>query len=442
MKRINIKTLALALPIISSALVAPAVYAEEIPYGIEYNVAGDVLGEGNVKLLPESLTKIFPKGNLQTKVTKTFSAGWNEGYQDSTTLDSTKTCHNSRYVLAWDGKTMDPISVSVASENYSIVLTIKKIETQGVSENAPIVVGTPMEYNTLYAGKYIYSDEECTQKTTETQDSPDWEIGAEKVFIETEIKLKKNGEEFVHNEIYSGFTDIDSSQSFKILNTSNLITSDNMYTTSIAGLQPPRGDLKNVFVSDGNYIYSQYASGEEAHVPTSQENNVFIPLNVATQEEGLNLVFGFASPAYTTVEFYAHIYVVDYKSDENGEVTGILDEDVFPNENPSSSETTPNKGFSFSYWTANKDVELEDGTIIKKGQPITDEQIKLVKVKEDITFTAVHEKTIPVPDTGSYFIEDNQGAAMIQLSTTVFSVAAVIAFCIARFKHKKVDFRK
>ena len=93
-----------------------------------------------------------------------------------------------------------------------------------------------------------------------------------------------------------------------------------------------------------------------------------------------------------------------YESDEHGEITGITNELVIPDENPTGSESTPEDGFVFDYWVADIDVILEDDTEIPAGDPISPEQIPQIVVDEDIVFTAIHKD---IRHKVSYESDDN-----------------------------------
>ncbi|MBR2998335.1 hypothetical protein IKF34_00950 [Candidatus Saccharibacteria bacterium] len=85
-------------------------------------------------------------------------------------------------------------------------------------------------------------------------------------------------------------------------------------------------------------------------------------------------------------------YVVNYISDEFGEITGKKNESVAPSGQPTGSIQKPNENYRFVYWVADRDVTLKNGETIKKGAPISDSQIKNVVVNSEITFKAIHEK--------------------------------------------------
>ena len=86
------------------------------------------------------------------------------------------------------------------------------------------------------------------------------------------------------------------------------------------------------------------------------------------------------------------------------------------------------------------DVILEDGTEIKAGNPITEEQIKQIIVDRDITFTS-HYKKIPVtPDTGA--TTNNNITSVATVSTTGVLLTALFIYALPRLTHRKVWFKK
>ena len=119
-------------------------------------------------------------------------------------------------------------------------------------------------------------------------------------------------------------------------------------------------------------------------------------------------------------EFKAHFkrvaYSVTYKTDGNGSVTPGS-ELVQVGDSPAGYTITPNKGYEFSHWAANVDVEIADEdatqainlasnengaepqasatTTITAGDPITDEQLKRAILSDDAIITA-HFKEIKV----------------------------------------------
>lgn len=88
-----------------------------------------------------------------------------------------------------------------------------------------------------------------------------------------------------------------------------------------------------------------------------------------------------------TIYHYINKYNIIYTSDENGTITGILEEEVPSGASPLGTTLKPKQGYKFKNWTIDKDVTLKDGTIIKKGESLTKEQINQIIIKENLTIT-------------------------------------------------------
>lgn len=84
----------------------------------------------------------------------------------------------------------------------------------------------------------------------------------------------------------------------------------------------------------------------------------------------------------------AEYNTVEYKANSNGKITGTTKEDVFTGLNPHSTMVKADHNYKFSKFTADKDIKLKDGSIIKQGDKITKSQLKQVVITEDIIFTA------------------------------------------------------
>ena len=304
--------------------------------------------------------------------------------------------------------------------------------------------------SSVHVGETIYSDSNCTNEL-KSQIAP----GDHRVFVEMNAKIFKNSKnshrQMASDGVYFGINDIDAAQSYKILNDESKFVANQMITASKENLKDGYVEvsaenptaLENKFVSNGNYIYSQYALGNtQKHIQNTKADALMLsPVAKATLESGMDFTFGFAKSAYSGIQFYAHQLNVVYESDENGEISGITSEKVISGDTVSGSETKPNKGYELSYWVADKDVTLEDGTEIAAGEPITEEEIKKVVVEEDITFTAIHEKTPVVPDTGNIMDKELNGA-VVPMSIAGIIALATVLFYLPRINHKKVSFKK
>lgn len=97
-----------------------------------------------------------------------------------------------------------------------------------------------------------------------------------------------------------------------------------------------------------------------------------------------------------------HVY---YRSDEHGTITGKEEEELNLHDHPTGSKEKPKEHYRTldaendppAAWTCDQDVVLDDldtGTKIEAGTPMTMEEIKRVIVTEDLIFT-VHHEIIP-----------------------------------------------
>ncbi len=85
-------------------------------------------------------------------------------------------------------------------------------------------------------------------------------------------------------------------------------------------------------------------------------------------------------------------FTVSYNATGHGSINGIASEKVRMNESPSGSTHAAENGYRFTHWTADKDVTLNDGTQIKAGEAIADEQVRNIVVTADVTLTAIFEE--------------------------------------------------
>ena len=129
--------------------------------------------------------------------------------------------------------------------------------------------------------------------------------------------------------------------------------------------------------------------------------------------------------------FTAHfikVHTITYKAGEHGSVAPTSEE-VRDGESPvGPTAITPDSGYAFVYWTANKDVKVADATqaimltgseddvapqaattTIKSGQPISAEQFAQIVMSDDVEFTAHFIRTPPY--TVSYKTDGNGSVA-------------------------------
>ena len=385
-------------------------------YGIVYdnppsNIFGDILGQNNVQQDPTLVNSLYSLVKAYNNIeVNTSGSGWQHHYLswDNPEVQNKRCIPFHYFLITKDTSVGDNLSFVLAEKDdngnlgkYSIEANIKKITFNG-SSNRKYAVGVTGIDGELVAGGNVYSDNECKTSLGYNGLGP-W--SGDKVFIELNLKLHKRGksEIFKSNEQYFGITDIDSGQSYKILNSDNLLSKSNMFTRNWEHLQQANNawGLKNRFVGDSNYIFSENywdsAAEKTRNVGIDDSNSpsdIFVKLkdDGTAQNSGLNVVFGYAMGAGSGIEYYTKRYTVIYEPGSHGSIKqgALSNEVVFSGDNPIGSSVVADTGYHFTNcWKANKNVRLEGGTsTINAGTCLTPEQVKKVIVNEDITFTA------------------------------------------------------
>ncbi|MBR6505377.1 hypothetical protein IKT18_00845 [Candidatus Saccharibacteria bacterium] len=455
---------ALAAAILTAAnVIATPVFAAN-PYGIEYD-GGTLLGEGVVKLLDKHIAPLIDPSE---EITIEFSNSdlWNDGYS----FDVPKHCQKAKYLKILESTTADDLEgvyYTISNGKFKIKVEIASILNQVEFNNAEndnewIAIHVSPKGD-LTVGYKISKDSECSTK----EDGVILFLNSYGVrgtfFVETKQTLMRiDGEQeklFKNDDLYYGIMDIDAAQSYKILNSSNQLIggeNGNMFAKSFEALQPTEEDDDadeeegsddagdavggaNMYVGgEGKYIYSTTPP-----FTIDGGSNVYVKLNETTQNEGVKMVYGFASAAGSSAAYHAKQYTVEYVSDKNGEIEDIETENILPGETPSGSTTAPADGYELDYWTADKDVTLTDGTTIKAGNPISSEELAEVIVNEDLVFTAVHVESEPleVPDTGASTSEKNAALVAISVIGAVLgaSILGILAKAIRKI-HRRSQF--
>ncbi len=86
------------------------------------------------------------------------------------------------------------------------------------------------------------------------------------------------------------------------------------------------------------------------------------------------------------------VYTVNYTSDSHGRITGVSNERVDYNNNPTGTTISSDNGYEFYRWQINNNVELNNGTSVSTGSYITTEQLRMIKITESITVKAINNK--------------------------------------------------
>ena len=450
----------IAIPVIATTILGTSicganVFADSHPYNIEYS-GGTNLGENNLTVnaeLVENLTPLIKAKKVSVAFKPASSTKWKNGY---IRYNDSEGCAEFKYIEVSPDNPPTGMGFVLSNGQYDTSVDFVDTKFDGVSSaSKKFAIGIRVDTGSLYAGKNIYSAASCSDGSKIDSINQLKTSDGEKMFIETAINPHtiRDGALVTASDLYFGLTDVDAGQSFKVLNTGNELSKDNMFVKSIDAAQNTGSGLKNKFKNgeNENYIYSE-TSGDEV-LNLQGKDGLRIKLTEATQQQGLKMVFGFSHPAASGIEYYAQQFEVNYTSDDHGEISGIKNESIISGKNPSGSTSIAKENYKFAYWIANIDVVLMDGTTIKAGSPITPEQLQQIKVTQAITLTAVHKDastpdtpaadTTPVatPDTGNPTGEMNAIVVPASIVSALLGAACLARF-LSRFNYKKVDFKK
>lgn len=105
---------------------------------------------------------------------------------------------------------------------------------------------------------------------------------------------------------------------------------------------------------------------------------------------------GAYSGCFVSSGLHLRVTNVHYRADNGGEIMGVKDEVVYLGDNASLSETTAKakENYKFTTWTADRDITLNDGTVIAAGTEMSGEQVGQSIIDRETTFTAHFNKTV------------------------------------------------
>lgn len=105
---------------------------------------------------------------------------------------------------------------------------------------------------------------------------------------------------------------------------------------------------------------------------------------------------GAYSGCYVSSGLHLRVTNAHYRADNGGEIMGVKDEVVYLGDNANLSETTAKakENYKFTTWTADRDVTLNDGSIITAGTEMSGEQVGQSVIDRETTFTAHFNKTV------------------------------------------------
>lgn len=442
MKRQRISTIVGALALCGSALFPGSVFAYvDESWGINYNATGVPLSNSNVNKVEKIMTEIIPEQGVEISTT---SGAWRDGYMKG----GGNVCRKYKYLeVNKNGLVGGAASFTITHGDYQMeieipqvgVASINSIGGNGYDDGfeagettaigiAPQAISNVEDkksgFSALYGGWAPYADTNCqtpmsvsgqpgkTIKSTttirsagEAGNSNNLFHGA--LFVKMNIKLKRDSKPFTSSEIHFGIIDIDASQSFKILDADSQFTPKKIYADDPNNLQPQYEStdtqrLYNILVDQtGSYIYSQF--NENGGFDTDNISNLYAPITEETQENGLNVIFGFAHKAGSQIRYFSEQYKVTYKvASEGGGTVSRKSEEVVSGKNPLGSTAKEKEGYQFDYWTTDQAFE-SNGKQYAVNDVIKMEDIKKIKVMHDYSFTAHFKKS--ETETKQYTVE-------------------------------------
>ncbi len=447
MKRQRISTIVGALALCGSALFPGNVFAKSYTdesWGIKYNAAGVPLSSSNVEKVAKPMTEIIPRQGVEVSTT---SGAWRDGYIKA----SDGGCRKYKFLeVNKNGLVGGAASFTITHGDYQMEIQIPKVGVasigslgisdydDGFDDGETTAIGIIPQalsdvenkksgISALYGGWEPYADTQCQTrvsvsgqpgkiiKSTTTnqaagQAGNNNNVFHGAVFVKMNIKLKRNGQPFTSSEIHFGIIDVDASQSFKILDADSQFTPNKIYADDPSKLQPQYEStdtqrLYNILVDQtGSYIYSQF--GVKGGFDTNLISNIYVPITRETQEDGLNVVFGYAGKAGSEIQYFSEQYNVTYKvASEGGGTVSRKSEKVVSGNNPLGSTANANEGYQFEYWTTDQALKDDNGN--GKQYAVNDKiemkDIKKIMVKDDYSFTAHFKKS--ETETKQYTVE-------------------------------------
>lgn len=200
------------------------------------------------------------------------------------------------------------------------------------------------------------------------------------------------------DNVYLYVADIDGAQSFK--NISTPFAKSNMFINSKVEFDEDefgQTRYKNMFNPETGVIYSankpvSQGGGNSDVFNSDGKANIYQRVGKAVKI-GEDIVFGFNQGAGSAVQFYSLKRTVEYKSDPYGTITGPTSETRLSGEEIKGSAQKPNDGYTFGHWISNRDLVTKDGNTIAANTPISDADIKKIRLTEDeVILTAIHRE--------------------------------------------------
>ena len=96
-----------------------------------------------------------------------------------------------------------------------------------------------------------------------------------------------------------------------------------------------------------------------------------------------------------TPVFEKGTFKISYQSDNYGIINGNETQNItYPNTLPLTQTSSLDENYEFQYWTANTDVSLSDDTEIKKGYPISNDELVKIIATNDMVLTANYSQQL------------------------------------------------
>lgn len=208
----------------------------------------------------------------------------------------------------------------------------------------------------------------------------------------------------------------------------------------ISGDSPEGSDT----TADKGYVFDYWTTDQDVRIPNGNNDPKLIRAGEKiemSEIQSLSIHDNYSFTAHFKPESdQSKSYVVEYVANEGGSIDGTTREDVDEGKNPSGSSAKADEGYEFDGWTTDQDVTLDDGTtVIKKGEVITDEQIKHVVVDKNMQFTAHFKKKAGSPDTGAF--SGDIGAVTIATASTLGLLLVAVAIkVLPQITRRRVKF--
>ena len=181
-------------------------------------------------------------------------------------------------------------------------------------------------------------------------------------------------------------------------------------------LESPTGTT--ITVVNSEYSFSHWIANKDVQLKdetTIKKGEKITPENISNIIVNSNITF--------TAQYKKNKYTIYYNSIDDIKIVGQTKEEINNNSSPTGTTVEANNQQKNVAWSCDKDVQLQDGTTIKAGSPISPEQLTKIIVEDDLTFTANYREDIEVliPDTSL-----NVATIIIVISSILILIGSAI----------------